>query len=307
MQLPRVSVIVPNYNHAPYLPQRIESILAQTFQDFELILLDDCSTDASVAMLDRYRDHPKVAHVIVNAANSGSPFRQWDRGIALARGRYVWIAESDDWCEPSFLEAMVDGLEQDPECVVSYCQICHVGDDGRIAWVSQHSRLSEMIEGHDYIRRYLVKGAISNASMALWRRDQYACVPHDFITYRFCGDWLFWIRLAQRGKVHVSGRMLDYFRHHPGNVSGGARRRGFGLVEELRVINLMYNEGLIDERAYQSLFLSRYKAYWRGRRNFDMEFRKPLRTALRSPVSPSVKPWRMLVSALWDSWRPRRR
>ena len=74
--MPTVSVIVPNYCHAPYLEQRIESILQQTFQDFELILLDDCSTDGSREILERYRNHPKVSGIFYNERNSGSPFKQ---------------------------------------------------------------------------------------------------------------------------------------------------------------------------------------------------------------------------------------
>lgn len=77
--MPTVSVIVPNYCHAPYLEQRIESILQQTFQDFELILLDDCSTDGSREILERYRNHPKVSGIFYNERNSGSPFKQWKK------------------------------------------------------------------------------------------------------------------------------------------------------------------------------------------------------------------------------------
>ena len=119
---PQVSVIVPNYNHAQYLVQRIDSVLAQTCQDFELILLDDCSPDHSREVLERYREHPKVAHIVYNEANSGSTFKQWDKGIALARGEYIWIAESDDWCEPTLLETLLDGIHRDKDCVLSYCQ-----------------------------------------------------------------------------------------------------------------------------------------------------------------------------------------
>lgn len=75
MATPKVSVIVPNYNYARYLPDRIDSILKQTFQDFELILLDDASTDGSAALLERWRNHPKVSHIVVNDTNSGSPLR----------------------------------------------------------------------------------------------------------------------------------------------------------------------------------------------------------------------------------------
>ncbi len=87
-----ISVIVPNYNHAPYLQQRIESILGQTYTDLELILLDDCSTDDSREVMEQYRQHPKVSHIIYNEKNGGIPFRQWDKGIELARGEWVWVA-----------------------------------------------------------------------------------------------------------------------------------------------------------------------------------------------------------------------
>ena len=67
-----ISVIVPNYNHASFLKQRIDSILNQTFQDFELIILDDCSTDNSREIIETYRNHLKVSHIIYNTENSGS-------------------------------------------------------------------------------------------------------------------------------------------------------------------------------------------------------------------------------------------
>jgi len=102
--MPKVSVIVPNYNHAPYLRQRIESILNQTYQDFEVILLDDCSTDNSRDILNNYRNQSKVSHCIFNAVNGKSAFQQWQKGVQLAKGEYIWIAESDDWAEPEFLE-----------------------------------------------------------------------------------------------------------------------------------------------------------------------------------------------------------
>ena len=77
--MPVFSVIVPNYNHASFLAERIETILAQTFTDFELILLDDCSTDESVKILEKYCDHPKVSCIVVNEVNSGSRFLQWKK------------------------------------------------------------------------------------------------------------------------------------------------------------------------------------------------------------------------------------
>jgi glycosyltransferase involved in cell wall biosynthesis len=89
----KVSVVVPNYNHARFLRKRVDSILGQTFQDFELILLDDCSTDDSRSVLSKYADDPRV-RIEFNEVNSGSTFKQWNKGVWLAHGEYVWIAES---------------------------------------------------------------------------------------------------------------------------------------------------------------------------------------------------------------------
>src|SRR5438034_11203510 len=86
-----VSVIIPNYNHARYLRKRIESVLTQTYQDFEVILLDDCSTDESRSIIGEYRIDPRV-RIELNEQNSGNTFKQWNKGVGLARGTYVWIA-----------------------------------------------------------------------------------------------------------------------------------------------------------------------------------------------------------------------
>ena len=108
--MPLVSVIVPNYNHAPFLRLRLDSIFNQTFQDFEVIILDDCSTDNSKEIIEEYRNRPQVSHVVYNETNSGSPFKQWAKGFDLAQGEYIWIAESDDWAELAFLEVFISVL-----------------------------------------------------------------------------------------------------------------------------------------------------------------------------------------------------
>ncbi len=106
-----VSVILPNYNHGKYLDERIGSIINQTFQDFELIILDDHSTDNSKSIIEKYRSHPKISHIEYNAINSGSPFRQWNKGIEVSRGSLIWIAESDDSCKLNFLEETVQKMD----------------------------------------------------------------------------------------------------------------------------------------------------------------------------------------------------
>ena len=129
--MPKVSVIVPNYNHARFLPKRIESILNQTFQDFELILLDDCSTDESRSILSSYASDPRVtvdSTRRIPAARSSSGTRV----SGLARGKYVWIAESDDYADERLLERLVAVLDAEPEVVFVNCRSWRVDADGQL-------------------------------------------------------------------------------------------------------------------------------------------------------------------------------
>jgi len=96
---PTVSVIIPNYNYESYLKQRIETVLNQTYQNFEVIILDDHSSDNSRDIIETFRQNEKVTHIVYNQINSGSPFIQWVKGIELAIGKYIWIAESDDYSD----------------------------------------------------------------------------------------------------------------------------------------------------------------------------------------------------------------
>lgn len=81
-----VSVIIPNYNYARFLQQRIDSVLAQTYTDYEIILLDDASTDDSVSILNHYKTNSRITHLEINSVNTGSPFAQWQKGLVCLVG-----------------------------------------------------------------------------------------------------------------------------------------------------------------------------------------------------------------------------
>ena len=243
-QMPFVSVVIPNYNHASYLPERIESVLAQTYRHFEVILLDDCSTDDSAAVLARYAGHEKVSYVVLNEQNSGSTFKQWARGIALAQGEWVWIAESDDWCEPTLLQTLMEGVE--PTISVAFCQSLMV-QNGRIIWSLNADFLSKSYDGREFVAEYMLKNSrMYNASMCIFRKGLYFQLDASYTHYKFCGDWLFWILLAQAGNVYVSGKVLNYFRKHAADVSGSATQNGLMYTEYLQLLDDLVAHRVID-------------------------------------------------------------
>lgn len=236
-----VSVIVPNYNHAPYLRQRIESILGQTYQDFELILLDDCSTDGSSDILEGYRNDSHVSHIVRNETNSGSAFHQWKKGIELAQGEWIWIAESDDYADPAFLERMVEGATKAPLCVLAYAATWWVDEKGNKLWETKYSNKANVYLGHDFIRKKLaVCNSIANVSECLFRRDCYRpAESHRYEHMRLCGDWLFYVLLAEQGNVVEVDEPLSYYRQHNSNISSDAEHRGLTFLEGADILEYM--------------------------------------------------------------------
>jgi glycosyltransferase involved in cell wall biosynthesis len=244
--MPTVSVIVPNYNHARFLPKRVESVLRQTYQDFELILLDDCSTDDSRAILSQYAGNPRV-RIEFNDANSGSTFKQWNKGVRLARGRYVWIAESDDYADERLLETLVSRLETEPTAVLVNCRSWRVSAAGEMDgfWDSSLSYLDPQRWGADFsadgreeCRRYLVHcNTVQSASSVLFRRETYwraGGADEDFV---LGGDWKTWVSMALvGGRICHVGEPLNYCRFHDASVSENSLRSGVWAEETLRVV-----------------------------------------------------------------------
>ena len=254
--MPTVSVIVPNYNHAPYLKQRIESILNQTFQDFELILLDDCSTDNSREVLEAYRNDPHVTHIEYNVTNSGSPFRQWDKGMGLASGRWVWIAESDDWAEPTFLARLLNEVADEPDCALAYSATWWVDEQGNKEWDLHCTGQTTVYDGKEYIAKQMaVSNMIFNVSECLIRRDCFrSSEVQRYEWMKLCGDWMFYILLAERGSVLYLDTPLSYYRQHGDNISLSSESKGLSFTEGASILDYLIER--------HNLKLNRYAREW---------------------------------------------
>ena len=299
--MPQVSVIIPNYNHSNFLVQRIESVLNQTFQDFEVIIMDDCSTDNSRDIIAQYKEHPKVSQIVLNEENSGSTFKQWEKGVALAKGEYIWLAESDDWCEPSLLWHLAEGINKDPECVMSYCQSYFMSLDNSINYISEHHCLSEVTEGKSYARkRMLLRNPVYNASMVLWKRELFAKISPEFKTYKLVGDWLFWMEIANLGKVHISGRVLNYFRQHENNVSNKNFKSGLNFLETVKVINSLFERKLIDKKDYSKAFRVQFKEFYKIRKKLNPAYSAETLKLFNNPLTSKNILAPMYLSAIWN-------
>jgi glycosyltransferase involved in cell wall biosynthesis len=283
--MPVVSVVVPNYNHAPFLEQRIESILTQTFKEFELIILDDCSSDHSMEIIEGYRLHPKVTHIVRNETNSGATFKQWQKGINLAAGNYIWIAESDDWCEPTLLETLVKGITDNENVVISYCGSLVVQDNDEILYTSLDKKLSRVTDGTTFIKSSLTESnIIFNASMALFSKESFQEISLEFTEYKFIGDWLFWILMAQKGQVFTSGKYLNYFRKHGSAVSGRSMDDGTYYREYQKLANYLLENNLVDKSRFIYLLYKKYKKLIHS--GIAADTKKILRDSYRAVIGP---------------------
>ncbi len=239
--IPKVSVIIPNYNHSPYLKARIDSVLEQTCQDFELILLDDCSPDNSRDILESYRKNEHVTHIIINEQNTGNTFLQWEKGIRLSQGEYIWIAESDDVAEPQLLETLLDELEKHPKAVVAYCHSQMIDSQGKPLDFTWHPHGSDgktyVYDGYWFLRhRMLIHNHIYNASMTLFRKNVFSKVPNTYQHYRYCGDWLFWSHLCTLGEVIEVRRVLNLYRQHQNKVTNSSQIDGRKWIDNGNVL-----------------------------------------------------------------------
>ena len=249
--MPFVSVIVPNYNHAAFLKQRIDSILNQSFQDFELVLLDDCSTDESRAVLNSYAENPHVSHVVFNKSNSGSPFAQWKKGISLAKGEWIWIAESDDWADEHFLETMLIEAKAYPTAGLLYAKAKYMYPNAE-TWCPQLSNQSLFHKGEDFLKqRLLFNNVIYNVSMVLFRKSLIKDLDFaKFDNMRLCGDWFFYTLLCERTDVLEVDKLLSYYRVHNANSSYVAECEGRTFLEGIEILDYILACHLMSPRVY---------------------------------------------------------
>jgi len=276
-------VIVPNYNHEKFLRRRIESILAQTYTNFEIIILDDCSTDNSREIIEQYHSNQKVSNIIYNQTNGGSGFKQWLKGIQIAKGEWVWIAESDDWCENNFLEVLVKGVEKNPSCTLAYVQSYCVGDNNEVKWQSNNSEPEQVIDGKKFFEQRLAYGCtIFNASMAIFKRANASGVPQTFTSFKLCGDWFFWINIVRNGNVFITNKVLNYYRRTESSLTSRLYATGYNFIEELGMFQMIKAQKKDDIFFIHDSIFNRYNSFQRKKSKLSFEEAKAVSSAFNN-------------------------
>jgi glycosyltransferase involved in cell wall biosynthesis len=235
--LPEISVAVPNYNYAAHMPKRLSSIFLQTQPVKEILVLDDCSSDASLTVIPaiaaEWRRHIQL---LPNLSNSGSVFKQWRKAAESATSEFLWIAEADDLSSPKFLADVVSLMRHDSSVQLAFSDSAAIDAAGMTVSASYKSYYAtvapgalsrtEVFEARDFVQRFLsIKNLILNVSAVVWRRRALlwaidACQA-DLGNYRMAGDWRLYLQVLTAKGAHVGycSEPLNTHRRHAASVT----------------------------------------------------------------------------------------
>ncbi|CDZ76213.1 Spore coat protein SA [Legionella massiliensis] len=237
--LKKISVIIPNFNYAQYLNARLGSITNQTYPIFEILFMDDCSTDNSVEVaLNCLKDSPIPWRIIENKTNSGSAFAQWKKGIELAQGDYVWICEADDIADKQFIQSTIDSF--DDELVnLAYTQSYQIDENNHILDLNYLAYTND-ISKEKWLKNYTISGiqelsealciknTIPNISAVLFRKDRIKkALSHctELNEFKVAGDWMLYSEILKQGKLAFIAKSLNYHRRHKQSVTQSSEHK----------------------------------------------------------------------------------
>jgi glycosyltransferase involved in cell wall biosynthesis len=224
-RLPKVTVLIPSYNHGSYITSRIQSIMNQTYSNLELFVIDDFSTDNSDEIINQLKSEFGFNY-IRNQKNSGSPFSSWERICSLGKGEYIWVCESDDVADSNFLEVAVSHFLKSSNLVMFYCNshiideksqiIGHTNDYFHEIWQEKRWDKEFITDGITEISDFQLRGqTVPNMSSALFKASAFESAFSTFLNkLQLTGDWLFVGDVMKKGDVAFTTQTLNYFRKH---------------------------------------------------------------------------------------------
>lgn len=250
-----VSIIVASYNHATFLTQRMESLIHQTYQDIEILVIDDCSTDNSVEILRKYESHPKVK-LLVREQNGG-----WvtvsNQGVEMSAGEFVIFANCDDDCDPRMIERLVIAMQTSPSAGIAFCRSLMIDENNKVLGDDYAAREGSfkvrcandtLLTGKEMSRFLLHSCVIPNLSAALIRRECFTRVGKLSSEYRVCCDWDLFFRIVTIYDVAYIAEPLNKFRQHSMTIRSSTKGRVMYaeffslLLSQLSLLRLSFYE-----------------------------------------------------------------
>ncbi len=240
MAVPKLSLITLVYNQAPFLAERIRSIRSQTYQDFEWIVLDDCSTDNSAEILQEQLDGvPQVKRLILHNQNRGV-HPSFNEALSWCEGDYVHHAAGDDSCDPKLFEHSISFLDSNSTVgfVHTAYQIIDVED--RILRTVYPVEKTCVQPGNEMFKRLALEGNFICSPSVTFRRSAYESVGGMSNEWIYAGDYELWMKLSIFFDIGYIAEPLVSWRRRPEAISKRGTISVEGATEPYRVINKVF-------------------------------------------------------------------
>jgi hypothetical protein len=213
---PRVSFVVPCYKLAHYLRECVESILAQSYTNFEVLIMDDCSPDHTPAVAASFTD-PRVCHV--RQPQNVGHLRNYNDGIARARGEYIWLISADDWLRsPDVLRRFVEIFDEHPNVTLAFSQAMKVDHGHDVSFYPRRAG-TRICAGTTFLQEALLDYNCVPAPAAIARKTAYVSAGLFPMDLPHSGDWYLWCRFALAGDVAYVAEPLVNYRQHDDSMS----------------------------------------------------------------------------------------
>ena len=284
LRAPQVSVCIPVFNGESYIAQALESVLSQTFLDFEVIITDNCSTDKTLQIIKNISQKNPRMKVFSNEENLGI-VGNFNRCLDLANAKYVKFLCADDLLLPTCLEQMVRPLEVDPLISMVVCGRNFINNVGINKSCSAYSSTNLRINGHDVIQKcFYGANFIGEPSAVLFRRDLVR--RHFRVDLNHLMDLEMWFYLLENGDMYSIAAPLCSIRQHDEqmtveNIASGDLLKNNATLYETYINKPYLKTGFLRELTRKIYFANRI---WLCRKAITAEERKFFLQKYSSPL-----------------------
>ena len=264
--MPTVSVIIPAYNALEFLPEALNSVFQQTYQDFEVIVVNDGSLDD----IDRWAttiDDPRFRYI--SQENQGSSGAR-NTGIDSSEGELIAFLDADDLWQPTKLAKQVQSIEEDPNVDLVYTWLALMDEKGELTGkVYNHS------ESGNVWQKLTQRNILECGSIALVRRSCFKTLGKFDRNLSWGEDWDMWLRIAAKGAFQVIQEPLVYYRKHSNNISHNwaGKEKDYHLVIEKNFASVSDDLKYLKNRSYGSAYLT---LAWKSLQSSQKDYRKAI-------------------------------
>lgn len=299
--VPRVSVCIPAYNAASYIRQAVESALAQNYSDFEIVVVDNCSTDETASLVERLSQNSggRIRY-FKNEQNIGL-VPNLNRCLAHARGQYIKFLCADDMLLAGCLEKMAASLESSPSVTLVACARQLVDADGRELGVGRYASDDVVVSGTRVITKCLFGGNyIGEPSAVMFRRSDVKGAFREDMPQ--LSDIDMWFQLLELGDFAALAEPLCAFRIHPAQMTHANVKLGMVVEDNIKLFDAYSLKPYVERtflRDWRYKFLMTYRV-WMSRAVIENERRKVILDRYASSV---LYRWMPLLGCMLCLWR----